>query len=220
MAARGEASRVKLFYFDIRGKGAPIRWLAAQTGIEFEDVRVKREEFHAMRDKGLTPFGQLPVAEFYDKDNNLLCRIAQMRAILRYMARSSGNKGYSSDLAQAAVIDSFLDFEEDVFNAMRSSIFPARIGLPEYASDEAKEAMRRKVAEEVLTPKLAYLIQALENSKSGWIAGGDLSIADLALGSSLMWLNGGVVDGVPAGYLDGKSPLLKEYIARFAAEFS
>mgnify|MGYP001980325451 CR=1 FL=1 len=53
---------LKLVYFDIPGKGEPIRLALTYLGIPFEDYRVKdRAEFHSMRDSGELMFGQLHV---------------------------------------------------------------------------------------------------------------------------------------------------------------
>ena len=139
----------KLTYFNIKGKGEPIRLACNYAGLPLEDVRVSREEFQAMREAKEIPFNQLPVAEFFDDEGRSVCKVAQTRAILRTVARASGDKLYSSDLGQAASIDSFLDFEEDLFAAMRSSIFPGRIGMDEYKDDAEKEARRAHVAETV-----------------------------------------------------------------------
>jgi glutathione S-transferase len=51
----------KLIYFDIRGRGELIRLLFAQSGVPFEDCRIKHEEWPEF--KPLTPFGSLPIVE-------------------------------------------------------------------------------------------------------------------------------------------------------------
>jgi len=39
----------KLTYFDFRGKGELVRLLFAQLGVPYEDVRVQRSEWPAMK---------------------------------------------------------------------------------------------------------------------------------------------------------------------------
>ena len=210
--------KCKLTYFPIKGKGEPIRLACHFCGMKLDDVRVSREEFQAMREAKEIPFNQLPVAEFFDDEGRSVCKVAQTRAILRTVARASGDRMYSSDLGQAATIDSFLDFEEDLFAAMRSSIFPGRIGMGEYKDDAEKEVRRAHVAETVFTSKLELLDRALSASQTGWVAGtGEPSIADFALTASLGWIDSGIVDGVPQGFVVGKFPSVGTYLEKFAA---
>ena len=67
-----------------------------------------------------------------------------------------------------------------------------------------------------MTPKLEILEKALQASSTGWVAGtAGPSIADFALAVSIGWVNGGIVDGVEAGYMD-KFPGISDYLKRFS----
>lgn len=146
-----------------------------------------------------------------------MCKIAQTRAILRLVGKSCpASSLYSEKPEVAAVIDSFLDFEEDLFAALRCSVFPVRWGWDDYKDEDDKKARRSKIAAEVMTPKLEILEKALQGSSTGWVAGtAGPSIADFALAVSIGWVNGGIVDGVESGYMD-KFPGISEYLKRFA----
>ncbi|KHN82505.1 Glutathione S-transferase 1 [Toxocara canis] len=72
----------KLTYFDIRGLGEGARLIFHQAGVKFEDNRLKREDWPALKPK--TPFGQLPLLEV---DGEML---AQSAAIYRYLGRQFG----------------------------------------------------------------------------------------------------------------------------------
>eukprot|EP00961_Rhodomonas_salina_P114075 1534773-Rhodomonas_salina.2 len=53
--------KLKLYYFDIKGKGEPIRLLAAYSGLELEDYRFEgRDHFMKLKEDGTLPFGQVP----------------------------------------------------------------------------------------------------------------------------------------------------------------
>lgn len=58
---------MKLYYFDVYGRAEPIRMLLNHKKIEFEDVRINKEQMLAMKEAGNLEFGQLPVVEFDGK---------------------------------------------------------------------------------------------------------------------------------------------------------
>lgn len=75
----------------------------------FDDVRVNGEEFQAMKDAGKVPYNQLPVLEVGEGTF-----IGQSSAILRYVGAYAGLYP-TNDHVLAAVIDSLLDQEVDMF---------------------------------------------------------------------------------------------------------
>merc|ERR1711962_1895763 len=58
-------SGIKLTYFNARGRAEPARLILAQAGIEYEDIRIEREEWAALKPK--VPMGQLPCMEVEGK---------------------------------------------------------------------------------------------------------------------------------------------------------
>ncbi len=52
---------MQVVYFDIKGKGEPIRLLFFLSGIDFEDVRMKPDEFMERKANNEFPYGQLPL---------------------------------------------------------------------------------------------------------------------------------------------------------------
>lgn len=49
MSQPSENPTYKLYYFDIRGLAEPTRILLAYGGIEYEDVRLSKEEWPALK---------------------------------------------------------------------------------------------------------------------------------------------------------------------------
>ena len=43
------APKIKLFYFNAEGRAELTRMILAQAGVEFEDVRLTRDEWSAMK---------------------------------------------------------------------------------------------------------------------------------------------------------------------------
>ena len=100
--------KLKLYYFNIPGKGEPIRLACAYSGIDFEDVRVDREQFEKLKQESKLPFGQLPVLQV-SEDTFL----SQSAAIMRYIGKLGGL--YPKDPIAAALVDAVMDEEHDLF---------------------------------------------------------------------------------------------------------
>jgi glutathione S-transferase len=54
----------RLTYFNLRGRGEPIRLLLHAAGQEFEDVRVEGEKWPELKPK--SPLGQMPFLDVID----------------------------------------------------------------------------------------------------------------------------------------------------------
>merc|ERR1711913_29669 len=84
------APKVKITYFNLRGRAEPSRLLLAYGGIKYEDCRVTPAfqdptEWQALKPK--TPYGSLPLLEW-----DGTC-IAQSMAVARFIAREVGLAG-------------------------------------------------------------------------------------------------------------------------------
>jgi len=55
--------RPKLYYFDLYGRGEPIRMLLNHARVDFEDKRLSNAEFAELRENGTLPSGQVPLWE-------------------------------------------------------------------------------------------------------------------------------------------------------------
>ncbi|XP_078701065.1 glutathione S-transferase-like isoform X2 [Branchiostoma floridae x Branchiostoma belcheri] len=95
----------KLTYFKHWGRGGVLRLLFAAGGIEFEDVRIEREQWPELKPK--TPMGQIPILEV---DGTMIC---QRRAIGRLIAKEAGLAG-KTPLEEAwadMIVDGLADLE-------------------------------------------------------------------------------------------------------------
>lgn len=112
---------MKLFYFDIPGKGDCIRLLCAHAGLPLEDIRIplgNREPFDKLKAEGKLLFGQLPALEISETDP----MITQSSAIMRYLGKVSGEPSlYPSCPATAALIDGIIDEENDLTTGLSVS---------------------------------------------------------------------------------------------------
>lgn len=47
-------TNIKLYYFNIRGRAEVLRWVLAQAGAQFEDMRLQGESWQAMKSSRLS----------------------------------------------------------------------------------------------------------------------------------------------------------------------
>ncbi|KAJ1451069.1 hypothetical protein M885DRAFT_446982 [Pelagophyceae sp. CCMP2097] len=176
------ALALKLYYFDVDGKGQAIRLLCAHLGLALQDHRfASRDEFHALKADGTLPFGQVPLLEVTDAAG-AVTRIAQSNTILRFIAKLGG--AYPTDALSAAAIDSAMDQEVDAFVGPTVISYSTRFGI---ALDEAQTAAAVSlIATETFPRHLGFVEALLGQSDSGWIAGTpEPSPADFVWGTRL-----------------------------------
>lgn len=173
----------KLIYFNGRGRAELSRLIFAQAGQEYEDCRVDKDGWAAIKPD--TPFGQLPVLEV---DGVKLC---QSMAMARYLAKTFGLAG-KNDL-ESALVDVIADCGEDMTQPLISLV---------HEKDEGRKAeMKKKFEEEQLPESLAKLEKML---KGDYFVGDEMTWADIAIAQSLTWP---AMAGVTVNY--DKIPKLK-----------
>ena len=168
---RAEVGRISLFIGDV----------------EFEDVRIDREEFLRAKESGklddgtVMPFHQIPVLVVGGSS------IAQTGGIARFCGKLSGLYP-TDDHLKAAQIDQFIDFATDL-NTMVFSTNQTK-------DEKQKLAARLELANGPLKRKLGMLEHSIPDG-SEWIVPPSLSIADIAIWRVLGWFTSGLLDGMP-----------------------
>lgn len=179
--------QIKLFYWDMTGRAEPIRLAFHLGGVPFEDCRVSKEEFAAMRDRGELLYGQLPIM-FVDGK-----KYAQSIALLRFGGQLSGL--YPKCETEALRCDMICDNVQDLVNFITPT-------FQEY-DRRRKIQMRHAFAQDYLYPLLQHFDELLAESRSGFFCNSGLSIADLIVWRNCVWFASGVLDGIPASCIDG-----------------
>ncbi|XP_041982520.1 glutathione S-transferase 1-like [Aricia agestis] len=160
-------TNVKLYYFDIKGLAEPIRLLLTHLGVDFEDVRIKREDWPALKEK--MPFGTMPVLVVNGK------QYAQSIAIGRYLGHKYGLAGKTNE--EDFEIDQNIDFVIDIrINAMGVFI----------ETDEAKKKEKHEALMKDYYPVVFAKLNDILLKNNGHIALGRLTWADFYLGTLLV----------------------------------
>jgi len=185
------ASKLKLVYFPIAGRGESIRLALHVGGIAFDDHRITFADWPALKPK--TPFGAIPILEIEGHS------FGQSNALLRYAGKLGGL--YPSDPLAALRVDEILDAVEDVTSLITPSL--------RETDPEKRAALRKVLAETSLPPQFANLEKALARNKaSPFVTGKDLTVGDLKLAPVLGWIQSGVLDGIPADLADSHPHLV------------
>lgn len=187
------APTLKLYYFDIKGRGESIRVALSIAGIPFEDVRLSHEAFAKMKETNQLPFGQVPIMDVDGK------RLAQSSAILRYVGRLGGL--YPQDPWQAAKVDEIMYAFEDVGNLLRPSFMEQ--------DPQKRLEMRKQLVAEAFPKWFSNIQRVLQANGTNFFVGNELTIADIAAFNAMKWLTGGFLDGVPTTVLDDYPALVK-----------
>jgi glutathione S-transferase len=185
----------RLIYFDAPvSRGEECRLALSIAGVDFEDVRIKREDWPAR--KPTTPFGSMPVLEMPGHPP-----LAQSNAILVLIGRQYGL--HPKDDFEAARHEAMLCHVED----LRGKVSPTiRI------ADEAE----KKKAREALA--LSYLPTWAEGAQKQigdgpLFAGAKLHVVDIKLYMAVQWFAGGKVDHIPATIFSAFPKLMRVHDA-------
>lgn len=188
--------KLTLTYFDFDGSRGEVPRLAMHLGgVAFEDRRIARKDWTALRDT--MPFQQLPVLEVDGKV------IAQSNTINRYVGKLAGL--YPKDDWQAARADEVMDAVEDL---------TTRIGATIRMDNEAKKKAREDLAAGPIPRFLQQLEARLKAGGGEWFVENRLTVADLKCYLLTRWLKSGVIDHVPADIVDRNAPLLAAHLER------
>ena len=172
-------SKPKLIYFDAPvSRGEECRLALHLAGIDFDDVRLKFDEWPAMKQR--TPYGGVPVLELPGSPP-----LAHSNAILVLIGRRHGL--HPADDVEAARHEGMMQHVED----LRAVVSPTlRMGEAE------KKAAREALVAGFLP---AWASSAERNITAGpFFGGAKLQVVDLKIHMAVRWFSAGKVDHVPA----------------------
>jgi glutathione S-transferase len=212
MSSSDQAPKLKLYYFNIKGKGEPIRLMCAYGGFALEDHRfASRDEFTKLKEDGSLAFGQVPLLEVTLQDGTIH-KLVQSAAILRYLGILMGVYP-TNDPITAAMIDAALDAENDAFTGVTVASYTTRFGIE--MTDEQKTAAYDMISKETLPRHLGNLERLVQASTTGFLCNTEKpSPADFAWYSRLRDFLPEKTDLSPEVRSLTAFPALQEYVKK------
>lgn len=194
---------LKLVYFDIPGLAQGIRDTLSHGNIPFDDVRLSKEDFQAMKED--LPFGQVPVMRIGDSTRY----VAQSKTLLRLSGRLTHTYP-TKDIETMAEVDSLLELHSEFMAPISMTLYPSRFG--KIGFDKAEQ--RSWLHKEHIPKYVSYLEKEVSNGS--WMLDLDApSSADFCWVPTIEWLASGIVDDVKL-----ESDVLDAYVARFRAHLN
>ncbi|XP_077991497.1 hematopoietic prostaglandin D synthase-like [Glandiceps talaboti] len=159
-----------LVYFEFRGRAELCRLTFAAAGVDYEDVRVKFDDWPSLKEADREHkeflFGQMPILKVDDEV------IAQTYAISRYLANEFGFAGQNN--LQKAKVDMIVTAVDDLYSPLVFNNW--------YEKDEDRKAAWFDNFKTKTLPNGLKLIQnqlEANNGGDGYFVGESLTMADL-----------------------------------------
>merc|ERR1711997_744712 len=150
-------TKIKLTYFNVRGRDEPARLILAQAGVDYQDIRIEREDWPKV--KPTTPCGQIPVLNYNGVE------ISQSMAITRFMGNEFGLAGKTN--LEKARADMIVDCVTDMLAGVVASI---------KAPKTQKDALIAKLLNEII-PNGRQILEKFLTDK--FFVGNEITWADL-----------------------------------------
>lgn len=176
--------RPRLTYFDApASRGEECRLALHVAGVDFEDHRIKRADWPALRPN--TPFGSLPVLEMPGHP-----ALGQSNAILVLIGRLHGL--HPKDPFEAARHEAMMHHVEDL---------RVKVSVTTRMQDEdEKKKARMELASAVVPVWAANADKQI--GEGPFFGGAALQVVDLKLFMIVGWLGSGTLDHIPRTVLD------------------
>ena len=198
---------LKLYYFDAPGRAEQIRAIFRNHKVAFEDVRIKMEQWPAMKNDPKFEFGQLPVLEV----NGEL--IAQTHAIMYFLGKMYNL--IPNDMMEEYEMNNIICAVNDLINAI------AAAALGSKTPEEKKTKM-----EEFFTKTLPFTGEKIEakiknKANKCFLVGNSLTLADFSLSGLAIALYSNPEGGqIAKGVIAQRLPILSKYISDMLVNMS
>ena len=187
---------LKLIYLDHHYWRAECTRVALHmSGVQFDDCRMDYEGMYA---SGALTFGTFPALVVGGKGV-----LNQTQAIARYVGQLTGL--YPSDPFLSAKCDEAIDALTDVSDLVTATMQERN---PQRKIQWRQALIARDGRMTMLLNGLETVLKQNGATPVPYVAGTQLSVADLALWRAVGWISSGVLDGIPPTYIQATFPLL------------
>uniref|UniRef100_A0A2C9GW78 glutathione transferase n=1 Tax=Anopheles farauti TaxID=69004 RepID=A0A2C9GW78_9DIPT len=160
----------KVYYFNVKALGEPLRFLLSYGNLPFDDVRITREEWPAL--KPTMPMGQMPVLEVDGK------RVHQSLAMCRFVAKQINLAG--DNPLEALQIDAIVDTIND---------FRLKIAIVAYEPDDMVKEKKMITLNNEVIPFYLTKLNVIAKENNGHLVLGKPTWADVYFAGILDYLN-------------------------------
>eukprot|EP00042_Codosiga_hollandica_P031581 m.193145 g.193145 ORF g.193145 m.193145 type:complete len:422 (-) comp53680_c0_seq2:186-1451(-) len=194
--------KLKLTYFDIAGRGEPIRQALHIGAIPFEDERVSFKDWASLKASGRFKHAALPQLEIDGVPH------AQSNALLLYAGELAGHGLVPSTPRDQLRVQELLNDIEDVISLVSS----VTSKIPD--KEQALAAQKALFATGSISKWMSRFEASLAKNGTGFFVGGDLTVADLKFASFVNWVAD--IEGFGLNHLDPYTAV-NEFRFKFAA---
>ncbi|KAK3803293.1 hypothetical protein RRG08_021491 [Elysia crispata] len=157
--------KLKLVYFNIRGRGELVRLTLHAGGVDFIDERIPYEEW--TQRKNQAPNGQVPYIVVDGK------MYGEVLPIVRFISKKCGLLGKKED------DQIYVEILLEQVNKFRDQLIRPKVDS--FLNKGQKEFLLKKLQEEEIPKFLTRVEEALKVSRTGFVLGGELTVADLSV---------------------------------------
>jgi glutathione S-transferase len=157
-----------LTYFDVPGRGEPLRIALFMSGVAFDDDRVAWYQWQPAL-KAQLPLHQLPTLDVDD------VRYTQSQALMRYAAQLGPSRLYPSGMDQLRC-DEMMAIADELGSQ-----------LPQHSNSNTRRQLREDFVATTLHRGLTLIQKRYDAVGTGWCAGDDVSLGDLCVYSIVAW---------------------------------
>ena len=175
VAAMAAYDKPTLVYFNILGRGEPIRMTFAACGVEYDEESVPYGDMKGQAGSKDWPFGQAPVLRTQGST------LTQMTAIMRYVAARFKPELLGTTLEERATVDALLEGIDDLYLKYIDCVYSDQLSPPARDALWAKHFNPMTAAERNGGGHLRFIDGFLERSGGPFLLGSAPTIADLFL---------------------------------------
>lgn len=178
---------IKLNYFDIEGFGEPIRLILNFAKVKWIDNRVQSTEWPEL--KKTMSFEELPALQIDDK---IIC---ECKAIVRYLGHKFDM--IPKDSQKALKIDEIIETQYDIINSLDPLFHTTNYGH-DLRTEEEKNASFENIIKRVNDGRFQEKLLRMDSmlSNTGYLDGGNITVADIFVYGMLRLLKFGTFPGL------------------------